>query len=61
MKLSFTGDFTFINFLGDWGNAPEGCGLETVTGECELSGGPSGPGGKGDDDFPYPSLMKLWS
>lgn len=47
-----------MNFLGDWGNSPEGCGLEVITGECELTGGPSGPAGKGDNDFPYPTLMK---
>ena len=55
---SFSGNLTFMNFLGDWGNSPEGCGLEVITGECELTGGPSGPAGKGDNDFPYPTLMK---
>ena len=41
---SYTGDLEWLNYQGDWGNASDGCGiLESLSGECILNEGPSGP------------------
>ena len=40
-KGQFTGEFSFFNFKGDWGNSESGC--NSVIDKCILVGGPSGP------------------
>ena len=43
----FTGKYKWLNFLGRWGDRKRGCaGLETISGECRLNSGPTGPNNK---------------
>ena len=46
----YTGEFTWLNFDGRWGNPEQGCGLffsknifKDIAGECRLNNGPGGP------------------
>lgn len=41
-------EFEWMNFLGRWGNPKEGCEvIESLSGECQLNAGPTGPALKG--------------
>lgn len=54
---TYTGDFEWLNYTGDWGNGSSGCGvLEDLSGECILNNGPSGPMLKNATD---PSFINL--
>ncbi|WP_181361910.1 Vps62-related protein [Streptomyces sp. MA5143a] len=41
---SYTGDLSWLNYTGRWGNPKSGCAVvEAVSGECMLNAGPEGP------------------
>jgi len=47
-KDVYDGEFTWMNFLGDWGNGKSGCFLNKIgIDECQTEDGPSGPGQRG--------------
>ncbi len=53
----YQGDEAWLNFTGRWGNEKSGCGIaETVSGECVLNSGPSGPMSKNASDPNYQGL-----
>ena len=47
----YSGDLEFLNYSERWGNSKSGCGiLESISGECILNDGPTGPMMKGNSN-----------
>jgi hypothetical protein len=43
-QKDYTGELSWLNFTGRWGNPKAGCSVsEPITGECVLGNGPKGP------------------